>query len=141
MGRNLHIEKKRVPLLLEQTKKYESFKRRPYCCITSSLFRTLILHPKTITSNEYDTRGREGGLLGIFGGGAPPGSPSTDPISDQTKVFSIPVSDLTSKIHTQVCFSGFRHGDLTVTNSKSLYPFSDHGNGSKPYPLGRHIPI
>ena len=39
---------------------------------------------------EFRTRGR-GILLGICGGGAPPGSPNPHPVSDQNMPFSIPV--------------------------------------------------
>ena len=40
-----------------------------------------------------DTCGPGGGgvLLGILGGGVPPGSPKPDPISDQKMSFSTPV--------------------------------------------------
>ena len=44
----------------------------------------------------------EGVLLGILGGGVPPGSPNPDPISDQKCNFPHPFSDETSKIHS--CF-------------------------------------
>ena len=36
-------------------------------------------------------------LLGILGGGVPPGFPNPDPISDQKVSFSHPFSDLASK--------------------------------------------
>ena len=41
-------------------------------------------------------------LLGILGGGVPPGSPNPDPISDQKMLFPRPFSDQTSKIHTRL---------------------------------------
>ena len=46
------------------------------------------------------TSGRRGVLLGIVGGGVPPGSPNPDPISHQKCCFSHPFSELASKIHT-----------------------------------------
>ena len=52
-----------------------------------------------------------GVLLGILGGGVPPGSPNPDPISDQKMQFSTLVFDQTSKIHT-----GFQTWPLGRTN-------------------------
>ena len=43
--------------------------------------------------------GGRGVLLGILGGGVPPGSPNPDTISDQNCHFSHPFSDIASKIH------------------------------------------
>ena len=43
----------------------------------------------TRVNTELNTRGKV--LLAIFGESAPPGSPNTDPISDQATSFSIPV--------------------------------------------------
>ena len=45
-----------------------------------------------------ETQILEGALLGILGGGVPPGSPNPDPISDQKMLFSRPFSDLAFKI-------------------------------------------
>ena len=44
--------------------------------------------------------GRGGKLLGILGGGVPPGSSNPDPISNQKCHFSHRFSDMASKIHT-----------------------------------------
>ena len=46
---------------------------------------------------------RRGGgvLLGILGGGVPPGSPNPDPISDQKMSFSTPVFRPELQIHTR----------------------------------------
>ena len=41
--------------------------------------------------NAYDPRGGGGVLLGILGGGVPPGSSNPDPISDLNMPFSTPV--------------------------------------------------
>ena len=41
-----------------------------------------------------------GALLGILGGGVLSSSPNPDPISEQQKSFSIPISDLACKVHT-----------------------------------------
>ena len=40
-------------------------------------------------------------LLGIFGGGVPPGSPNPDPVSDQKSNFPHLFSNQNSKIHTR----------------------------------------
>ena len=53
---------------------------------------------KVITAQHLQVILHGGGvLLGILGGGVPPGSPNPDPISDQKMSFSHPYSDETSK--------------------------------------------
>ena len=59
---------------------------------------------KTTVAGERNEISRGGGgrvLLGIFGGGVPPGSPNPDPVSDQKSNFPHLFSDRTSKIHTR----------------------------------------
>ena len=46
---------------------------------------------------QFHIPGKPGVLLGILGGGVPPGSPNPDPISDQKMSFSHPFWDLVSK--------------------------------------------
>ena len=44
-----------------------------------------------------ETQIPEGALLGVLGGGVPPGSPNPDPISDEKMLFSHLFSDLAFK--------------------------------------------
>ena len=53
------------------------------------------------TKSKYPGGGGGRVLLGIFGGGVPPGSPNPDPVSDQKSNFLHLFSNQTSKIHTR----------------------------------------
>ena len=55
-----------------------------------------VINYKTFTSVIF-TRGV---LLGILGGGVPPGSPNPDPISDQKCLFLHPFSDQTRPLRS-----------------------------------------
>ena len=77
-----------------------------FCLITSwitvlqvevSLFASLV---STKRKSRYRRPGGGGILLGILGGGVPPGSPNPDPISEQNCNFPHPFLDYTPKIHT-----------------------------------------
>ena len=72
--------------------------------------------------------GGERVLLGILGGGVPPGSPNPDPISDKKCHFLHPFSDQTSYIHShhthfQTWPLGRSYAIITERANKQIYEF------------------
>ena len=65
-----------------------------------------------------------GALLGILGGGVLSSSPNPDPISEQQKSFSIPISDLACKVHTV-----FQTKQTRVTNIYTLLQYDYYNQG------------
>ena len=85
-----------------------------------------------------------GAFLRILGEGAPPGSPNSDPVSEQNYViFQYPISDLFSKIHIsfQNCPVKFIPISVSQTTMVSICTHFQTKTAQKPYLLGRHTPV